>query len=46
MKAITQEKDKLGFIGIGFMGHPIARGLLESGFQRMAYGRDGTEVVE
>src|SRR5580693_2702543 len=46
MKAITQEKDRLGFIGIGFMGHPIARRLLESGFQLLAYDRDRTKAAE
>jgi 3-hydroxyisobutyrate dehydrogenase-like beta-hydroxyacid dehydrogenase len=40
MKPITQEKDKLGFIGIGFMGRPIARRLLESGSKLTAYDRD------
>jgi 3-hydroxyisobutyrate dehydrogenase len=44
MKPITQEKDKLGFVGIGFMGHPIARRLLESGFQLMAYDRDRSKA--
>jgi 3-hydroxyisobutyrate dehydrogenase-like beta-hydroxyacid dehydrogenase len=46
MKPITQEKDKLGFIGIGFMGHPIARRLLESGFQLMAYDRNRSKAEE
>ena len=46
MNAVTQEKDKLGFIGIGFMGHPIARRLLESGFQLMAYDRDRRKAAE
>jgi 3-hydroxyisobutyrate dehydrogenase-like beta-hydroxyacid dehydrogenase len=46
MKPITQQDDKLGFIGIGFMGHPIARRLLESGFRLMAYDRDATKAEE
>jgi 3-hydroxyisobutyrate dehydrogenase len=46
MKPITQEKDKLGFIGIGFMGRPIARRLLESGFKLMAYDRDRSKAAE
>src|SRR6202044_1323874 len=46
MKPITQENDKLGFIGIGFMGHPIARRLLESGFQLMAYDRNRSKADE
>jgi 3-hydroxyisobutyrate dehydrogenase-like beta-hydroxyacid dehydrogenase len=36
MKPITQENDRLGFIGIGYMGRPIARRLLESGFKLTA----------
>jgi 3-hydroxyisobutyrate dehydrogenase-like beta-hydroxyacid dehydrogenase len=46
MKPITQEKDKLGFIGIGFMGRPIARRLLESGFKLMAHDRDRSKAAE
>jgi 3-hydroxyisobutyrate dehydrogenase-like beta-hydroxyacid dehydrogenase len=33
MNAITSEKSKLGFVGIGYMGRPIAQRLLESGFR-------------
>jgi len=40
MKPITQENAKLGFVGIGYMGRPIARRLLESGFKLTAYDRD------
>jgi 3-hydroxyisobutyrate dehydrogenase-like beta-hydroxyacid dehydrogenase len=32
MNAITPGKDKLGFVGIGYMGRPIAQRLLEAGF--------------
>jgi 3-hydroxyisobutyrate dehydrogenase-like beta-hydroxyacid dehydrogenase len=32
MNAITSEKNKLGFVGVGYMGRPIARRLLEAGF--------------
>jgi 3-hydroxyisobutyrate dehydrogenase len=46
MKQITQEKDKLGFVGIGFMGRPIARRLLESGFKLMAYDQDRSKAEE
>jgi 3-hydroxyisobutyrate dehydrogenase-like beta-hydroxyacid dehydrogenase len=46
MKPITQEKDRLGFIGIGYMGRPIARRLLESGFSLTAYDRDHTKAEE
>jgi 3-hydroxyisobutyrate dehydrogenase len=40
MKPITQENSRLGFVGIGYMGRPIARRLLESGFKLTAYDLD------
>src|SRR5260370_7499051 len=40
MKAITEENDRLGFVGVGYMGRPIARRLLESGFKLTAYDRN------
>lgn len=40
MTPITPDHRKLGFIGIGSMGRPIAQRLLESGYQLMAYNRD------
>jgi len=40
MNPITPEKSKLGFIGIGYMGRPVARRLLESGFKLTAFDRD------
>src|SRR5580765_7395878 len=40
MKPITQENARLGFVGVGYMGRPIARRLLESGFKLTAYDRD------
>src|SRR5258708_7784005 len=40
MKPITQENARLGFVGAGYMGRPIARRLLESGFKLTAYDRD------
>jgi len=46
MKPITQENSKLGFIGIGYMGRPIARRLLESGFKLTAYDRDHAKAEE
>src|SRR5580693_3592014 len=46
MKPITPEKDKLGFIGIGYMGRPIARRLLEAGFKLTAYDRDRSKAEE
>jgi 3-hydroxyisobutyrate dehydrogenase-like beta-hydroxyacid dehydrogenase len=46
VKAITQENNRLGFVGIGYMGQPIARRLLESGFKLTAYDRDGNKAEE
>ncbi|MGB7283764.1 MAG: NAD(P)-dependent oxidoreductase [Candidatus Acidiferrum sp.] len=46
MKPITQENDRLGFVGIGYMGRPIARRLLEAGFKLTAYDRDREKAVE
>jgi 3-hydroxyisobutyrate dehydrogenase-like beta-hydroxyacid dehydrogenase len=40
MNPITTEKNKLGFVGVGYMGRPIAERLLASGFKRIAYDRD------
>src|SRR5271154_2615846 len=39
MNAITCKKSKLGFVGVGYMGRPIAQRLLESGFKLSAYDR-------
>jgi 3-hydroxyisobutyrate dehydrogenase-like beta-hydroxyacid dehydrogenase len=46
MNAITSEKSKLGFVGIGYMGRPIAQRLLESGFKMVAYDRHRTKADE
>ena len=46
MKPITQENSRLGFVGIGYMGRPIARRLLESGFKLTAYDRDPSKAEE
>src|SRR5580693_10138253 len=46
MKPITQENARLGFIGIGYMGRPIARRLLEAGFKLKAYDRDPNRADE
>ena len=46
MKPITQENRRLGFVGIGYMGRPIARRLLESGFKLTAYDRDHSKAEE
>jgi 3-hydroxyisobutyrate dehydrogenase-like beta-hydroxyacid dehydrogenase len=46
MKPITQENARLGFVGIGYMGRPIARRLLEAGFRLTAYDRDHSKAEE
>jgi 3-hydroxyisobutyrate dehydrogenase-like beta-hydroxyacid dehydrogenase len=46
MKPITQENSRLGFVGIGYMGRPIARRLLESGFKLTAYDRKRAKAEE
>ena len=46
MNPITPGKDKLGFIGIGYMGRPIAQRLLQAGFQLTAYDRDRSKAQE
>jgi 3-hydroxyisobutyrate dehydrogenase len=46
VKSITPEKSKLGFVGVGYMGRPIARRLLESGFELSAYDRDHDKAEE
>jgi len=40
MKQITTQDSKLGFIGIGYMGLPIARRLLEAGFHLTVFDRE------
>jgi 3-hydroxyisobutyrate dehydrogenase-like beta-hydroxyacid dehydrogenase len=39
MKPTTFKNNRLGFVGIGYMGRPIAQRLLESGFKVIAYDR-------
>jgi len=46
MNAITCENSKLGFVGVGYMGRPIAQRLLESGFRLSAYDRHRTKAEE
>src|ERR1700732_111269 len=46
MNPITPEKNKLGFVGIGYMGRPIAQRLLESGFRLTAYDLDRSKPEE
>src|SRR4029077_2944215 len=40
MTPITRNDPPLGFIGIGSMGRPIARRLLQAGYKVMVYNRD------
>jgi 3-hydroxyisobutyrate dehydrogenase-like beta-hydroxyacid dehydrogenase len=44
MTPIAPVDRKLGFIGIGSMGRPIARRLLESGYNLTAYNRDRSKA--
>ena len=46
MNAITYEKSTLGFIGVGYMGRPIAQRLLESGFRLSSYDRHRTKAEQ
>jgi 3-hydroxyisobutyrate dehydrogenase-like beta-hydroxyacid dehydrogenase len=46
MNAITSEKSTLGFVGVGYMGRPIAQRLLESGFKVVTYDRHRTKAEE
>jgi 3-hydroxyisobutyrate dehydrogenase len=46
MNPITSEKNKLGFVGVGYMGRPIAQRLLKSGFKVAAYDRDHSKAEE
>jgi 3-hydroxyisobutyrate dehydrogenase-like beta-hydroxyacid dehydrogenase len=46
MNPITSEKNKLGFLGVGYMGRPIAQRLLESGFRLTAYDRNRSKAEE
>jgi len=46
MKLITTQDAKLGFIGIGYMGRPIAQRLLQAGFSLVVYDRNRTKAEE
>jgi 3-hydroxyisobutyrate dehydrogenase len=46
MNPITSEKNKLGFVGVGYMGRPITQRLLKSGFKVAAYDRDHSKAEE
>jgi 3-hydroxyisobutyrate dehydrogenase-like beta-hydroxyacid dehydrogenase len=46
MNPITAEKNQLGFVGVGYMGRPIAQRLLKAGFQVTAYDRNRSKAEE
>jgi 3-hydroxyisobutyrate dehydrogenase len=46
MNPITAEINKLGFVGVGYMGRPIAQRLLTSGFKVAAYDRHRSKAEE
>jgi lactate dehydrogenase-like 2-hydroxyacid dehydrogenase len=46
MNPFTSEKDKLGFIGIGTKGRPIAQRLLGAGFKLTAYDRNRSKAEQ
>ena len=46
MNAITRENSQLGFVGVGYMGRPIAQRLLDSGFRLSAYDRHVTKTEQ
>ena len=46
MKLITSKDAKLGFVGIGYMGRPIAQRLLQAGFSLTAYDRNRAKADE
>jgi len=46
MKPITTQDAKLGFIGIGYMGRPIAQRLLQAGFSLVAYDLNPTKAEQ
>jgi 3-hydroxyisobutyrate dehydrogenase-like beta-hydroxyacid dehydrogenase len=46
LNPIRAAKHKLGFIGVGYMGRPIAQRLLEAGFKLAVYDRDVSKAEE
>jgi len=46
MSSITSAESRLGFVGIGYMGRPIAQRLLQSGFRLTAYDRHRSKAEE
>jgi 3-hydroxyisobutyrate dehydrogenase-like beta-hydroxyacid dehydrogenase len=45
MNPITAEKSELGFVGVGYMGRPIAQRLLAPGFKLIALERAARSCV-
>jgi 3-hydroxyisobutyrate dehydrogenase-like beta-hydroxyacid dehydrogenase len=46
MNPITAEKNKLGFVGIGYMGSRIAQRLIKSGFKVTVYDRNRSKAED
>jgi len=46
MNPITAGTHKLGFVGVGYMGRPIAQRLLQAGFDVAAYDLDRSKAEE
>jgi 3-hydroxyisobutyrate dehydrogenase len=46
VKTFVPENSKIGFVGIGYMGRPIARRLLQCGFQLTAYDQNPNKAQE
>jgi 3-hydroxyisobutyrate dehydrogenase-like beta-hydroxyacid dehydrogenase len=46
MEPLTARESTVGFVGIGYMGRPIARRLLDFGFKVTAYDRDRSKTEE
>ena len=44
--AVPLQKLKIGFIGLGFMGHGIAKNIVEKGYSLTALGRTKREAIE
>jgi 3-hydroxyisobutyrate dehydrogenase-like beta-hydroxyacid dehydrogenase len=44
MKPITPENSTLGFVGVGYMGLPIAKRLLQSGFKLIAHDQERSKA--
>src|ERR1700687_6223021 len=46
MKPITPENNTLGFVGVGYMGRPIAQRVLEFGFKLIAHDRERRQAEQ